>query len=47
MAIHLVTQIRESPDIGEIHGKADDGQEEVNVGVPRHAVALAVVHDHG
>jgi hypothetical protein len=42
--IHFVAEVGESPHVGEIHGEADDGEEEVDVGVPGHTIALCVIH---
>lgn len=30
-----VAEVRKSPDIGQVHGEANDRQEEVELGVPR------------
>ena len=40
---HSVAEVGEPPDVCEVDGESDDGEEEVDVGVPRHAPAVAAI----
>ena len=40
---HPVAEVGEPPDVSEVDCESDDGEEEVNVGVPRHATAVAAI----
>ena len=37
---HPVAEVWEAPDVSEVYGEPDDGEEEVEVRVPRHATTV-------
>lgn len=37
-----VAKVREPPDIGQIHGKTNDGQQEVQFGIPGLSLLVAM-----
>lgn len=46
-SVIIITVIGETPDVGQVHGEADDGEQKVDLFVPRLAGLVRLVAGNG